>query len=900
MRNPRLTGQKVPVYKVCLDDGSEFRATANHEVYMLHGITKQVVDLMPGDRVRILTTIKATLEEKLKIVGRNTNYRWLISGGGGFSRTKSEHRLIAAHFANRPLTNGEVVHHKDYNGLNNNPLNLQIMSKEAHDLFHIQDMIGDKNPMRRAALEWSAEKWKQYSQHMSEAKSGPDNGRWSGITDDELRQHALILTKQLGVRFSDKDWRKYANDNGLVEQFSKWRNDHLGGIIGLAKWAALECGIEHVDLDPRTTKFYLRMLSEGYNCHLKEKEVWICKCCEVCGKSFDIRAVRREHGICSQECHAVYMADRNRNSDVGRRAIDGMKAFYQEKKRANANAMVEVFLDLKTQFGREPLLKELRQACKVRNLAYRIGVPSFFASYDELKEYASNYNHRVVSVKYDGLDDVYNGTVDEFHNYAIGCWSHTTAKGKNAQVCVITANCGEQVLEPGGACVLGSLLLHQFVTDPFAPQAKFDYGLFHEMVRRAVRHLDNVVELNLGRHALEEQEEAAHSGRRIGLGITGLADMLAALGIRYDSPEAIQVVDDVMYAKRRAEYQASIDLAKERGAFPLFDPEKHYERGFCATLEDDIKEAGRKYGQRNVAISTVAPAGSLSVIAQCSSGIEPIFALHYKRYIELGTKRKEFSVRHQGLSRLIEVTGSEEVPRHWVTAHGIDYHFRISLQGVVQKHTDASISSTINLSKDVDAETVGEIYLEAWKTGLKGVTVYREGSREGILVTDEFARQAGVPIDTIVYEARAEAGDKFYIPISYENGDVRKPYQVFLINYKTSENDRFVKIGNDLVRMLREQGVNEKRIQKYIDRSNTQLSKVTRFISLSMKTGCFAEAVAILGEHGTVGTLSAELYKILSRSLVIKNSICRGCGSSNVRMEEGCMHCLDCGWSGCG
>jgi ribonucleoside-diphosphate reductase alpha chain len=464
-----------------------------------------------------------------------------------------------------------------------------------------------------------------------------------------------------------------------------------------------------------------------------------------------------------------------------------------------------------------------------------------------------------------------------------------------------TNPCGEQVLEPGGACVLGSLLLHQFVTDPFTPQAKFDHSLFHEMVRRAVRHLDNVVELNLGRHGLAEQEEAARSGRRIGLGITGLADMLAALGIRYDSPEAIRVVDDVMYAKRRAEYQASIDLARERGAFPLFDPEKHYERGFCATLEDDIKEAGRKYGQRNVAVSTVAPAGSLSVIAQCSSGIEPIFALHYKRYVELGTKRKEFSVCHPGLSRMTEVTESEEIPHYWVTAHGIDHLFRIALQSVIQKHTDASISSTINLPRDAEAKVVGEIYLEAWKAGLKGVTVYREGSREGILVTDEFAKLAGVPMDTIMYEVRAEAGDKFYIPISYKNGDVRKPYQVFLINYKTSENDRFVKIGNDLVRMLREKGVDGKRIQKYLDRSNTQLTKVTRFLSLAMKTGYFAEAVEILGEHGTVGTLAAELYKILSRSLVIKNAICRNqaCGSSNVRMEEGCMHCLDCGWSGC-
>jgi ribonucleoside-diphosphate reductase alpha chain len=422
------------------------------------------------------------------------------------------------------------------------------------------------------------------------------------------------------------------------------------------------------------------------------------------------------------------------------------------------------------------------------------------------------------------------------------------------------------------------------------------------MTRRAVRHLDNVVELNLGRHALAEQEEAARLGRRIGLGVTGLADALAAMGVKYDSEEALRVVDQIMAAKKDAEYRASIDLAMVRGAFPLFEADQHYERGFCAMLPEEIKQLGRERGQRHVAVSTVAPAGSLSVIAQCSSGIEPIFALNYKRYVELGTERKEFSIRHQGLARMAAVQGAETVPEHWVTAHDVDYRFRVAMQGIIQRHTDASISSTINLPRDATPETVGEIYMEAWRASLKGVTVYREGSREGILVTDEFAKLAGTAMDTIIYEARAEAGDKFYIPISYEERDVRRPYQVFLINYKTSENDRFVKIGNDLVRMLRDTGVDQKRIQKYLDRSNTQLSKLTRFLSLSMKTGHLMEAVGILEEHGTVGTLAAELYKILNKSLAVKATICRNpaCGSSNVRMEEGCMHCLDCNWSGCG
>jgi len=463
-----------------------------------------------------------------------------------------------------------------------------------------------------------------------------------------------------------------------------------------------------------------------------------------------------------------------------------------------------------------------------------------------------------------------------------------------------TNPCAEQFLSPGAACCLGSLLLDRFVVEPFTQKARFDFDLFRRMTATAVRHLDNVVELNFGRHALAEQDEVTRQGRRIGLGITGLSDMLSSLGIKYDSTQALAFVECVMTAKRHAEYSASIDLAKERGPFPLFDPELHYERGFCARLPDDLKDAGRKNGQRNVAISTVAPNGSVSIIAQCSSGIEPVFALSYKRYVELGKNRKEFSIRHPGLVR----QGAVENPidARWVTAHEVDHHFRLAMQKTIQRYVDASLSSTINLPGDVETSVVGALYMDAWKAGLKGVTVYREGSREGILVTDEFAKAGVSAMDTIVHEARAEGGDKFYIPVSYEGSDIRKPYQVFLINYKTAENDRFVKIGNDLVRMLREKGVDEGRIQKYQDRSTTSLTKVTRFLSLSMKTSCFEEAVKILGEHATVGTLAAELYKIFSRSMAVKKAICRNknCGSSNVRMEEGCMHCLDCGWAGCG
>jgi ribonucleoside-diphosphate reductase alpha chain len=464
-------------------------------------------------------------------------------------------------------------------------------------------------------------------------------------------------------------------------------------------------------------------------------------------------------------------------------------------------------------------------------------------------------------------------------------------------------NCGEQILEPGGTCVLSSLLIHKFVKNPYTNEAYFDFELFREMVKRGVRHLDNVIELNVGRHALEEQEVASCEGRRIGLGITGLADMYTALSIKYDSKEALELIDKIMHEKKVAEYNASIDLAIERGSFPLYNPDLHFNRSFASTLPDEIKERAKKYGLRNVALSTIAPSGSLSVIAQCSSGIEPIFALSYTRFVEMGSKKKKFKVFHQGLSRFYNVVGKDtELPDYWVVAHDIDYKYRVKLQGILQKHTDASISSTINLPKEVDVDTVSNIYIEAWKEGLKGITVYREGSREGVLITDEYAKLAGVPnMDTVIYCIRAEGGDKFYTMISYRDGDIRRPYQVFVMNYKQAEKDAFVKIGNALVKMVRTEGVSEERVEKYLNRSNNSLAKLTRFLSLSMKTGNLVKAAQILDEHAFAGTLAAKLYDILNKSIEAKNSICQNpnCNGSNVKMEEGCIVCLDCGWSGC-
>jgi ribonucleotide reductase alpha subunit len=902
MRRPRITGYKQGIYKVTLDDGSSIRATNNHKFRLLNGEYKSVDKLKVGESLKIVSKFKNNIKNKYNKKSKK-EYNWISNGS--FS-VKSEHKYIAEFLNNDDeIPDGYVVHHKDFNSINNNPNNLKIMTTEQHNLLHSENMIGDKNPMRRAKKEWSKEKWECYSKNMSKAISGAKNGKYNGVSNEELKKHALLLTNKLGYRFSTKDWRKYAKRNNITEQFSKWRNDHLGGIVGLSKWAANKCELKNIDLNPRTQKHYLNLLEQGYNCKIKNGSVYVIKKCEICGKEFDVHHSCRESGICSQKCHSQYMSKRSRNdNDIKQRAILTMKKTYRLKKEKNAKKQVKIFVDLKSRFSRDPLKKEWEAECKKNDIPFRVGKSSYFKNFTELKDEAGNYNHKVVSVEFYGYEDVYNGTVDEFHNFLVGGFKSKTPTGKDKYYYIVNSQCGEQMLEAGSACCLGSLLLHKFVENPFTDKAEFNYELFSQMVRRGVRHLDNIVELNIGKHALEEQEDSAKAGRRIGLGITGLADMYATLGIKYDSEEAIKLADTISEIKKVTEYDASIELAVERGSFPLFDPSIHFERGFCATLPEETKNKAKMLGLRNVALSTIAPSGSLSIIAQCSSGIEPIFALSYIRTIKLGkNKKKEFKVFHQGLPRFYNITKQKEkiIPDYWVVAHEIDYKHRIRLQGVLQSHIDASISSTINVPEDTDCETVSQIYMDAWKEGLKGITVYREGSREGILVTNEFAKEAGDPMmDSITYCVKAEGGDKFYIIISYKDNDIRRPYQVFVMNYKRANTDSFVKISNALIRMLSDNGVDQKRIQKYIDRSSNSLVKITRFLSLSMKTDNLENALIVLNENAYVGTLASKLLNILQKSSDARKFACPKCGRFNIKSEEGCISCLDCSWTACG
>ncbi len=308
----------------------------------------------------------------------------------------------------------------------------------------------------------------------------------------------------------------------------------------------------------------------------------------------------------------------------------------------------------------------------------------------------------------------------------------------NAEYCsplVSTNPCAEQPLPDGGCCNLGSINLERYVDK----KGNFMIEEFKDTIGIATRFLDNVIDYNLDRHALDTQKENAQNDRRVGLGILGLGDMLVRMGIKYDSEDALQTIDQVMKIFCDTAYETSSDLAKEKGSFPYFKWSGYRKSKFVKNLPKSLRDKIKEDGIRNSTVLTVPPTGSGAIVARVTSGIEPIFATSYKRRVKkndgFGREFDEYKVYHPIIEKLFG--DDENLPSHVVTAHDIDPYFRVKLQGVIQKYIDSSISSTVNLHQDIKKETVADIYMTAYKANLKGITVYREGSREGILITDD-------------------------------------------------------------------------------------------------------------------------------------------------------------------
>ncbi len=297
--------------------------------------------------------------------------------------------------------------------------------------------------------------------------------------------------------------------------------------------------------------------------------------------------------------------------------------------------------------------------------------------------------------------------------------------------------CAEEVLSAYDSCNLGIFNLPLFVVRSYTEIADFDWDRYREVIELGIRAQDNIKEWDIPRLPLEGNRLAGILGRRISVGNTGLADCLAALGLRYDSNEGIEMAEKIYEFMCNIAYRSSALLAEEKGAFPAFDLKKHLNSPFIQRLQPDTLDLIKKHGLRNIGLLTQAPAGSMSILFRnCASGIEPVFMLSYTRNVKKpGTKDfEQHKINHQAVEDCILAGGD---PAVFVPAASIDYSKRIEMQSRIQKHIDHSISSTINLPNSVTVEEVSKIYMEAYDAGLKGITVYRDGCRTGVLVSSE-------------------------------------------------------------------------------------------------------------------------------------------------------------------
>ena len=491
-----------------------------------------------------------------------------------------------------------------------------------------------------------------------------------------------------------------------------------------------------------------------------------------------------------------------------------------------------------------------------------------------------------------------------------------------------TNPCGEQPLPPYGACLLGSINLAKLVEQPFDKNAYLDVSQLEDLVSTAVRMMDNVIEVS--QFPLEAQKLEAKNKRRIGLGVTGLADALLMVGLRYGSDEAVKKTEKWMKTIALSAYKASINLAEEKGAFPLFDPEKFIVSGKIIQMDEDLKQAVHKFGIRNALLTSIAPTGTISLYAgNVSSGIEPVFAYSYKRKVlQNDGSHVEEEVVDYAVQLWRDKFGNAPLPDFFVSAQNLTPADHVKMQAAAQKWVDSSISKTINCPEDISFDDFKEVYIQAYDTGCKGCTTYRPNEVTGSVLS-------------AASEEKSSSDQEVNGDIIYMSEPLDRPSTLdgntYKLKWPDSEHAIYVTI-NDII-------VNDKRrpFEVFINSKNMEhfawTVGLTRMISAVFRRGgdvsfvvdelkavfdprggawvggkyipsILAAIGGILEEHMMkIGFIkdsdtslfhkSGEVTKVENLKLSRQKS-CTSCGQFDLQMIEGCMTCRSCGYSKCG
>ncbi|MFP5508161.1 MAG: adenosylcobalamin-dependent ribonucleoside-diphosphate reductase [Alphaproteobacteria bacterium] len=489
-----------------------------------------------------------------------------------------------------------------------------------------------------------------------------------------------------------------------------------------------------------------------------------------------------------------------------------------------------------------------------------------------------------------------------------------------------TNPCGEQPLPPYGACLLGSINMARLVSDPFGKTARLDPKALTDLVAVAVRMMDNVVDAS--RFPLEAQAQEAQAKRRIGLGVTGLADALLMVGLRYGSEEAARQTEEWLHAIARAAYLASVDLAKEKGAFPLFDADKFLASGNMQVMDDDVREAIRTHGIRNALLTSIAPTGTISLYAgNVSSGIEPVFAYAYKRKVlQKDGSRTEEEVVDYAVQMWREKFGDAPLPDYFVNAQTLAPLDHVRMQAAAQKWVDSSISKTINCPEDISFDAFKEVYMAAYESGCKGCTTYRPNDVTGSVLSVS---------ETTDKTPEADQG----ADVIYMSEPLDRPQALegntYKLKWPDSEHAIYLTVNDIIINGHRrpfEVFINSKNMEHF-----AWTVALTRMISAVFRRGgdvsfVVEELKAVFDPRGGawmggkyIPSILAAIGGVIERHMISigfiegeglglktdpqanvvglntpRGKACPSCGQYDMRMVEGCMTCASCGHSKCG
>ncbi len=555
---------------------------------------------------------------------------------------------------------------------------------------------------------------------------------------------------------------------------------------------------------------------------------------------------------------------------------------------------------------------------------------------------------------------------------------------------ISTNPCGEIPLCPYDSCRLLAINLYSYVKNPFTPKAEFDFDLFRSHVAKAQRVMDDIIDLETEkidkilakidsdpeneevkgteRHLWEKIRSKTLKGRRTGVGTTAEGDMLAALGLRYGTTEATDFSEKVHRTLALAAYRSSVELAKERGAFEVYDTSREACNPYIQRLAEadpELYNEMKKYGRRNIACLTIAPTGTTSLMTRTTSGIEPVFLPVYKRrrkvnpndpevhvdYIDdVGDAFEEYIVYHPKFIEWMETNGIErrdnytqeeldalveKSPYFRATANDVDWLEKVRMQGRVQKWVDHSISVTINLPADVTEELVGKLYVEAWRAGCKGCTVYRDGSRSGVLVS--ISKKTAAPeVSPMVTNAPHVAKRPVELDadvIRFQNNKEKwiafvglvdgRPYEIFtgladdedgIFCPKSVTKGKIIKAVDDHgnkrydFRFINKRGY-KTTIEGLSDKFNPEYWNYAKLISGVLRYGMpIDQVLKLVGglelDSQSINTwkmgVERALKKYLPNGTKASGQKCPNCGNETLIYQEGCLICTSCGTSKCG